>query len=110
MVLCIKLIVKVLSNKDDARKCMKISLNNVWLKYIPFDMIHATSTFTKTMTNVFEAYMDKFLKVFVNDLDIHNLTWEEHLEHLRFVVMKLREVNLKLNPSKSEFTKINICF
>jgi uncharacterized protein YpbB len=29
MVLCIKLIVKVLSNKDDARKYMKISLNNV---------------------------------------------------------------------------------
>jgi hypothetical protein len=29
MVLCIKLIVKVLSNKDDVRKHTKISLNNV---------------------------------------------------------------------------------
>jgi hypothetical protein len=89
---------------------MKISLNNVWLEYMPLDMIHATSSFTKTMTNVFEAYMDKFLKVFVNNLNIHNLTWEEHLEHLHFVVMTLREVNIKLNPSKSEFTKTNSCF
>jgi len=72
MVLCIKLIIKVLSNKDDVRKRTKISLNNVWLKYMPFDMIHATSTFTTTMTNVFEAYMDKFLNMFVNYLNIHN--------------------------------------
>jgi len=62
------------------------------------------------MINAFKAYMDKFSKVFVNDLNIHNLTWEEHLDHLRFVVMKLREVNLKLNLSKFEFTKTNICF
>ncbi len=54
--------------------------------------------------------MDKFLKVFVDDFNIHSLTWEEHLEHLHFVLMKLKEVNLKLNPNKWEFTKTNICF
>jgi hypothetical protein len=49
--------------------------------------------------------MDRFLKVFVDDLNIHNLTWDEHLEHIRFVLMKLREVNLKLNLGKCEFAK-----
>jgi len=75
---------------------------------MPFE--NATSTFTCTMIEIFNAYMDKFLKVFVDDFNIHNLTWEEHLEHLHIVLMKLKEVNLKLNPSKYEFAKTNICF
>jgi hypothetical protein len=57
------------------------------------------------MTKVFGKYMDKFLKVFVDDLNIHNMTWEDHLHYLHFVMMKLREVNLKFNPNKHEFDK-----
>ncbi len=54
--------------------------------------------------------MDKFLKVFVDDLNVHNMIWEEHLEHLQYVLMKLREVNLKLNPRKYEFAKTSLVF
>ncbi len=32
------------------------------------------------------------------------------MEHLRFVLLKLREVNLKLNPRKCEFAKISLTF
>ncbi len=70
---------------------------------MPFGMKNATSTFTCTMREIFGAYMDRFLKVFVDDLNIHILTWDEHLEHICFVLMKLREVNFKLNPDKCEF-------
>jgi hypothetical protein len=54
--------------------------------------------------------MDKFLKVFVDDLNVHNLIWEEHVEHLQYVHLRLREVNLKLNPNKCEFAKTNLTF
>ncbi len=37
---------------------------------MPFDMKNAISTFSKTMNGVFGAYMDKFLKVFVDDLNV----------------------------------------
>ncbi len=33
------------------------------------------------------------------------MTWEEHLEHLSFMLLKLKEVDLKLNLGKCEFTK-----
>jgi hypothetical protein len=36
---------------------------------MPFGMKNATSTFSKTMKEVFGVCMDKFLKVFVNDLN-----------------------------------------
>jgi hypothetical protein len=47
-----------------------------------FGMKNANSIFYETMTEVFRAYMDKLMKVFVDDLNVHNLTWEEHLKHL----------------------------
>ncbi len=37
-----------------------------------FGMKNATNTFSRTMIEVFGEYMDKFLKVFVDDLNIHN--------------------------------------
>lgn len=52
--------------------------------------------------------MDKFLKVFVDDLNIHIMSWEKHLEHFLLVLMKLKEVKLKLNFNKCEFLKTNI--
>ncbi len=41
---------------------------------MPFGMKNATSIFIRTMIEIFDAYMDKFLKVFIDDLNIHNLT------------------------------------
>jgi hypothetical protein len=75
-----------------------------------FGMKNATSTFSRTMTEVFGTYMHKFLKVFVDDLNVHNLSWEEHLKHLQYVLMKLREINFKLNPSKCEFANFKLAF
>ncbi len=46
---------------------------------MPFGMTNATGTFSRTMTKVFGKYMDKLLKFFVDDLNIHNMTWENHL-------------------------------
>jgi hypothetical protein len=54
---------------------------------MPFAMKNATSTFSKTMIEVFGIYLDKFLKFFVDDLNVHNITWEEHLEHLCHVLL-----------------------
>jgi len=77
---------------------------------MPFCKKNATSTFSKTMMEVFGAYLDSFLKVFVDDLNVHSLNQEEHLEHLRYVLLKLREVNPKLNLGKCEFAKTNFVF
>jgi hypothetical protein len=72
---------------------------------MPFGMKNAINTFYRMITKVFGAYLDRFLKVFVDDLNVHNLTWEKHLEHLHYVLLRLREVNLKLNRGKCEFAK-----
>jgi hypothetical protein len=54
--------------------------------------------------------MDKFLKVFIDDLNVHNLDWEEHFKYFQYVLMRLKEVNLELNPRKCEFAKSKLNF
>jgi hypothetical protein len=77
---------------------------------MPFGLKNATNTFTRTMLEVFKDLGSKFLKVFVDDLNVHSESWEEHLQHLDGVFYKLREVNLKLNPNKCCFAAKNITF
>jgi len=77
---------------------------------MPFGLKNATSTFTKTMSLVFKELGDKFLKLFVDDLNVHSESWEDHLRHLEAVLSKLREVNLKLNPGKCCFVARSITF
>ncbi len=46
---------------------------------MPFGLKNATSTFTRTMSLVFKELGDKFLKVFMDDLNVHSESWEDHL-------------------------------
>jgi hypothetical protein len=41
---------------------------------MPFGMKNATSIFSNTITEVFGIFLDKFLKVFVDDFNVHNIT------------------------------------
>jgi hypothetical protein len=77
---------------------------------MPFGLKNATSTFTRTMTEVFKDLGDTFLKVFVDDLNVHSEKWQDHLQHLGAVLSRLKEVNLKLNPSKCCFAAGSIVF
>jgi hypothetical protein len=77
---------------------------------MPLGLKNATSTFIRTMSLVFKDLGSEFLKVFVDDLNVHSKNWEDHLQHLEGVLAKLREINLKLNPGKCCFAARSIVF
>ncbi len=62
------------------------------------------------MAEVFKDWTNQFLKVFVDDVNIHSQTWEKHLTNLKAVLTQLQEVNLKLNPRKCSFGAQQIVF
>lgn len=53
---------------------------------MPFGLKNATSTFSHIMANIFKKWTSQFLKVFVDNVIIHNNTWVEHLHHIRLVL------------------------
>jgi hypothetical protein len=96
---------------EDKKKTALITKTRLYdCTVMPFGLKNATSTFTRTMSLVFKELGGEFLKVFMDDLNIHSENWEAHLRHLEAVLAKLREVNLKLNPWKCSFAARSITF
>jgi hypothetical protein len=55
-------------------------------------------------------YLDKFVVVFIDDILIYSKTEEEHEEHLRCVLQKLREHQLYAKFSKCDFWLKEVSF
>ncbi len=70
---------------------------------MPFGLKNTPSAFSRTMVDIFKEWTNQFVKVFVDDANIHSGTWNEHLCHIQLVLQKLKKVNFKLNLSKCCF-------
>ena len=46
--------------------------------------------------------MSQFASTYLDDLIVFSATWENHLSHLRTVLVRLREVGLTIKPSKCQ--------
>nr|AAV43998.1 hypothetical protein [Oryza sativa Japonica Group] len=68
-----------------------------------FGLTNAPAFFMNLMNKVFMEYLDKFVVVFIDDILIYSRTKEEHQEHLRLALEKLREHQLYAKFSKCEF-------
>ena len=68
-----------------------------------FGLTNAPTYFMSMMNKVFMEYLDKFVVVFIHDIMIYSKNEEEHAEHLRLVLEKLREHQLYAKFSKCEF-------
>jgi hypothetical protein len=70
---------------------------------ISFGLTNAPTTFSRLMNLVFMEYLDKFVVVCLDDILVYSKTNEEHSEHLRLTLSKLREHCLYAKFSKCEF-------
>ena len=68
-----------------------------------FGLTNAPAYFMSMMNKVFMEYLDKFVVVFIDDIMVYSKNEEEHEEHLRLVLEKLREHQLYAKFSKCEF-------
>jgi hypothetical protein len=68
-----------------------------------FRLMNAPSYFMHLMNKVFMEYLDKFVVVFIDDILVYSKMEEEHEEHLRLVLEKLRINQLYAKFSKCEF-------
>ncbi|XP_019242900.1 PREDICTED: uncharacterized protein LOC109223097, partial [Nicotiana attenuata] len=59
-----------------------------------FGMTNAPAAFMYLMNSVFRPYLDSFVIVFIDDILVYSRSQEEHAEHLRVVLQRLREEKL----------------
>nr|ACS91357.1 polyprotein [Coix lacryma-jobi] len=68
-----------------------------------FGLTNAPAHFMYLMNSVFMPELDKFVVVFIDDILVYSKTKEEHAEHLRIVLTRLREHQLYAKFSKCAF-------
>jgi hypothetical protein len=75
-----------------------------------FGLTNAPAIFMDTMNKVFHDYLDQFTIFFINDILIYSRTSEEHEEHLRKALERLRREKLYVKLEKCEFWLDSVSF
>lgn len=68
-----------------------------------FGLTNAPAHFMYLMNSVFMPELDKFVVVFIDNILIYSKNNEDHAEHLRIVLTRLKEHQLYAKLSKCEF-------
>jgi hypothetical protein len=75
-----------------------------------FGLTNALTYFMYLKNNVFMAYLDKFVMVFINDILVYSRSEEEHEQHLLLVLQKLQDHRLYAKLSKRKFWLKQVAF
>nr|ABA98065.2 retrotransposon protein, putative, Ty3-gypsy subclass [Oryza sativa Japonica Group] len=75
-----------------------------------FGLTNAPAFFMNLMNKIFMEYLDQFVVVFIDDILIYSKNGEEHAEHLRLIMEKLRDHQLFAKFSKCEFWLDRVAF
>jgi len=77
---------------------------------MPFGLTNAPPTFQRLMDKVFRDLKNTCVAVYMDDVNIHSPTWEQHLLDLRQAFLRIRAANLRLNIPKCHFAKPKVVF
>ena len=75
-----------------------------------FRLTNAPAYFMNLINKVFMDELDKFVVVFIDDILIYSKSVQEHEQHLRVVLEKLRAHKLYAEFSKCEFWLEKVAF
>ena len=76
----------------------------------PFGLSNAPSYFQRFMDVTFKDMTNKFVVIYLDDFLIYSKDEESHIEHVRAVLQRMREVQLYASLEKSEFCTQSIKF
>ncbi|GBG81445.1 hypothetical protein CBR_g32122 [Chara braunii] len=75
-----------------------------WL-VMSFGLTNAPATFQTAMTTEFRHMLDRFVLIYLDDILVYSRSLDEHVEHLRTVLERLRQAKYKANRDKCEFAR-----
>ena len=77
---------------------------------MPFRLNNTPATFQRLMNDILRDYLKKFVTVYLNNIIIFSKDKKSHKRHVKKVLKKIRDVNLKVkSPNVNGFeTKLNL--
>lgn len=73
-------------------------------KVLPFGLTNSPATYQRFINDTLFDYLDDFCTAYLDDIMIYSQNKQEHQEHVRKVLQRLREAGLQADIKKSEFS------
>lgn len=98
--------------KKEHQKYTGFLFNNItyYFKVLPFGLVTSVASFIRALMRVLGPEVEAFTLTYVDDLLIFSETEEEHIEHLKIILEKLRNANLTVKLRKSKFARDELEF
>jgi hypothetical protein len=75
-----------------------------------FELANSSITFQIYINKTMHSYLDFFVLMYINDLLMFFSFIEEHIEHVKLMLQRLRQFNLYLKLSKCSFHVFHVNF
>ena len=77
---------------------------------MPYGLTNAPAAFQSFIQDVLREHLDVFCVAYLDDILIFSRTPEEHEQHVRLILEKLRDAKLYANPRKCDWHKTSVEF
>jgi RNase H-like domain found in reverse transcriptase/Reverse transcriptase (RNA-dependent DNA polymerase)/Integrase zinc binding domain/Chromo (CHRromatin Organisation MOdifier) domain/Integrase core domain len=77
---------------------------------MPFGLTNAPASFQAYANDCLREYLDKFCVAYLDDILIYSDSLEEHIQHVRMILQRLRECGLYVKLEKCDFHVQEISF
>ena len=68
-----------------------------------FELINALTIFQKVINKILKEYLNVFITAYLNDILIYFNRKKKHEQHVKKVLKKLKEAELRIKLKKSRF-------
>jgi hypothetical protein len=96
--------------EDRAKTAFRTRFGSFEYTVLPMGLCNAPGTFMQLMNSTFADMLDKNVLCFLDDILVFSRTEEEHLQHLRVVLSRLRQQQLYAKLSKCAFMQREVEF
>ena len=87
------------AREDQAKTAFMTPMGKYQFLKMPFELKGAPTTFQRLLDTVLSP-CHNYASSYIDDIGVFSDSWEEHLDHLRDVLTKLREADLKAKAKK----------
>lgn len=95
---------------DEEKTAFVTRFGTFQFRVLPMGMANAPSTFQRAMQQVFGELVDTSVLIYLDDILIFSKTVQQHVEHLREVLRRLRQHQFLLAPSKCVVGQPSVVF
>lgn len=94
---------------DKPKTAFVAPMGKYQFNFMPFGLMGAPSTFQRLMNNIFHDVADH-VAAYIDDVVVYSSTWEQHVEHLRETLERLRDAGLKVKARKCQMAMSECLF